>query len=177
MKNRKFSETKQLPLSAEIQGKKYSLTNTQNHPKAKDKILRLKEISDVLQQEGGKGDCFNGEVCFKLDEADKEARSSQVHPAVDVAFCLNSGNVLLVEAKFKVISPKSFPTVLSHCIKKINGSIQILSEPPMVERYSLVVLVQKKAKAIALSSLYRLNDWRCKKFAVMTESEFHDAFF
>lgn len=155
---------------------KYSQQKTELHPfiEMGGKSVLLKE---VLTSEGGSGRLFDKQVVFKLDDIDKERGASQVRPGVDIAFSLDSGKVLLVEAKFRV-RPNNFNSRLKNGINnKISGSIDILNEPPFILRSPCVILTSPTLSESTRRNIYRLGNGWPESLVFMTEEEFYNEFF
>lgn len=155
---------------------KYSRPKTELHPfiGMGGKAVLLK---DVLVSEGGAGRLFDEQVVFKLDDVDKERSADQVRPGVDIAFSLDSGKVLLVEAKFRV-KVNNFNSRLKNGIdNKIKGSIDILSEPPLILRSPCVILISPTMSESTRRNIYRLGNGWPESFVLMTEEEFYNKFF
>ncbi len=155
---------------------KYSQQKTELHPflGTGGKSVLLK---DVLISEGGAGRLFDKQVVLKLDDIDKERGAEQVRPGVDIAFSLDSGKVLLVEAKFRV-KANNFNSRLKNGINnKIKGSIDILSEPPFILRSPCVILTSPTLSESTRTNIYRLGDGWPESFILMTEEELYNQFF
>ena len=161
--------------------RRYSKEKTENHPFVRNDRSLLTKIADVLKSEGGSGQAFGRQTGFKLDDYDGKIKRVQTRAAVDLAFCLDNGFVLLTEAKFRA-QGNQFPAVVDELlgkgktIGKINGSVDILSQPPMVLQNVCVVLVADKQKCQAERAFYQLSG-RQDKYQVLTESEFFERFF
>lgn len=159
----------------------YDQEITESHSFVKNDKNLLKLICDVLKAEGGKGGKeFERKTCYKLDDYDKEKGKTFSRPGVDIAFCLSSRKVLLVEAKLNVTSSNKFDLKFKRKIdEKINGSVGILTENycPVLRAPYVVVLVQQKSLSRARYHFRNLGGGSQACFQAMTEEEFFKTFF
>ncbi len=155
---------------------RYSQDKTEVHPfiiKGGKSIL----LKEALVSEGGTGRNFSEQIVFKLDDVDKERHADQSRSGVDIAFCLTSGAVLLVEAKFRVKANNFDSRLKKGIYNKISGSIDILSEPPNILRSPCVILTSTKLPELTRRNIHRLADGWPDSFIFMTEEEFYKKFF
>lgn len=173
---KKTRKQKAVSYSAENWGK-YSKYETEKHPLSTKGEKTLK-LCAALKKEGGSGGKFDEEVCFQLDDFDKKRRAEQSRSGVDIVFSLTTQKVLLVEAKFRVESEQKVNLGFKQSLnKKLEDSLTILGEPPMVLRSPFVVLANDKIVNKMRVKLYRLGNGSPKGLTVMSEEEFYRKFF
>lgn len=156
---------------------KYSKEVTESHPFLLNGEKTLK-IREVIKKEHGSGEKFNEQTCFQLDDFDKKRRAERSRSGVDIVFSLTTNNVLLVEAKFQVVSEQKVNSAFRQSLnKKLEDSIDILGEPPMVLRSPFVILANDQMVSKIRSQLYRLGNGSPRGLTVMSEDEFFTSFF
>ena len=175
-KNEKEKKTKIVSGVSENIGK-YSQDTTENHPFSLTGETPLK-IRDVIKKECGSGEKFREQTCFQLDDFDKKRCAERSRSGVDIVFSLTTNKVLLVEAKFRVVSEQKVNSVFKQSLnKKLEDSIDILGEPPMVLRSPFIILANDKMASKMRAQLYRLGNGSPKGLTVMSEDDFFTRFF
>lgn len=179
MSRKKKEKEKKSKIVSDVLGNigKYSKAMTESHPFSRTGETPLK-IRDVIKKESGSGERFDEQTCFQLDDFDKKRRAERSRSGVDIVFSLTTNNVLLVEAKFQVVSEQKVNSAFRQSLnKKLEESIDILGEPPMVLRSPFVILANDQMVSKMRVQLYRWGNGSPKGLTVMSEDEFFTKFF
>lgn len=134
----------------------------------------VKQIKDILREEGGSGAEWNEEIGVKVDEFDKLLQRPKVRSGVDLAFCLTNEKILLVDAKFNQKN-KNFNNELKEKLDaQVKSSRDILGAGGTMKS-PVIVLVKDEAEA--RRRFYSKQTGRSETYIFMSEKSFREKYF